>query len=234
MFHRRPTLRETVLLSCLIGFGGMVLACKWESLSILWLTGLLLPSFVVVIHGCINLAYKRWDIGIWHITVRPILILVFYFIITQPLLLVYFDSSPDEFAIGLQIPKGIPLVDARVSNHESSPNTDFELFQNGQPGMYHADIQIHLPKTGNVYLRAYEITRNTPLTKSSLKENTLRYFLASSEEDDADLYAVNFTISEGDWGQPYAARFEVWLNPADKSPDIKLNEKNFIIEGWMR
>ena len=43
-----------------------------------------------------------------------------------------------------------------------------------------------------------------------------------------------FTIYEGDWGKPYAARFEVWFVPASGGQEKKLVEKNFKIEGWMR
>jgi hypothetical protein len=43
-----------------------------------------------------------------------------------------------------------------------------------------------------------------------------------------------FTIYEGDWGKPYAARFEVWFEPTENGNERKLFEKNFIIEGWQR
>ena len=40
--------------------------------------------------------------------------------------------------------------------------------------------------------------------------------------------------SEGDWGKPYGARFEVWFKADNENEEIKLLEKNFVIEGWMR
>jgi hypothetical protein len=43
-----------------------------------------------------------------------------------------------------------------------------------------------------------------------------------------------FTIYEGDWGKPYAARFEVWFFPDNGGKERKLIEKNFKIEGWQR
>jgi hypothetical protein len=43
----------------------------------------------------------------------------------------------------------------------------------------------------------------------------------------------SFTIYEGDWGNPYAARFEVWYRP-NKGEERKLKSKNFKIEGWQR
>jgi hypothetical protein len=43
-----------------------------------------------------------------------------------------------------------------------------------------------------------------------------------------------FTIYEGDWGKPYAARFEVWFKPDSKGPERKLAERIYKIEGWQR
>ena len=45
--------------------------------------------------------------------------------------------------------------------------------------------------------------------------------------------ATDFTIYEGDWGKPYAARFELWFKPVNGGHERKLIEKNYKIEGWM-
>lgn len=45
---------------------------------------------------------------------------------------------------------------------------------------------------------------------------------------------ASFTIYEGDWDKPYAARFEVWFVPDSGKPERKLMEKVFKIEGWQR
>jgi len=44
----------------------------------------------------------------------------------------------------------------------------------------------------------------------------------------------HFTIYEGDWGRPYAVRFEVWFRPDNNGQERKLIEKIYKIEGWMR
>jgi hypothetical protein len=42
-------------------------------------------------------------------------------------------------------------------------------------------------------------------------------------------------ILEGDWGQFYGARIEVWFKPDDiNKPERKLMIKNYIVQGWMR
>jgi hypothetical protein len=42
------------------------------------------------------------------------------------------------------------------------------------------------------------------------------------------------TIFEGDWGEPYAARFEVWFDPDSGQADRKLAQRVYKIEGWQR
>jgi hypothetical protein len=45
----------------------------------------------------------------------------------------------------------------------------------------------------------------------------------------------NFTIYEGDWDKYYVARFELWYKPLDTTKDeMKLLEKNYLIDGWTR
>ena len=43
-----------------------------------------------------------------------------------------------------------------------------------------------------------------------------------------------FTIYEGDWGDYYVARIEVWHRNATTKEETKLMEKNYRVEGWMR
>ena len=43
----------------------------------------------------------------------------------------------------------------------------------------------------------------------------------------------HFTVYEGDWGHPYAARFELWFRN-ENGHETKLAKKNYKIEGWMR
>ena len=43
-----------------------------------------------------------------------------------------------------------------------------------------------------------------------------------------------FTIFEGDWGEYYAVRVEVWHCDASTKKETKLLEKIYRMEGWMR
>ena len=56
----------------------------------------------------------------------------------------------------------------------------------------------------------------------------------SDEPEELFFSNTHFTIYEGDWGKPYAARFEVWFTSESGDSDRKLMEKVFKIEGWQR
>ena len=87
---------------------------------------------------------------------------------------------------------------------------------------------------GTVYLRAYEVTRKTRLSEDRLYESSNERVGWSGSPDELFLYNTHVTINEGDWGQPYAARFELWFKPESGTPERKILERNFKIEGWQR
>lgn len=84
---------------------------------------------------------------------------------------------------------------------------------------------------GTVLFKAYEITQNTRLSKGGLSKSSS--VPVSNLSDSLKRFGTNdhFTIYEGDWGKPYAARFELWYKP-EKGEEKKLTENNYIIEGW--
>ena len=85
-----------------------------------------------------------------------------------------------------------------------------------------------------IYLKAFEITQDTRLSESELKEHSNEYIGWSDNPDELFYSNTHFTIYEGDWGKPYAARFEIWFIPDSGAPERKLMGKNFKIEGWQR
>jgi len=142
----------------------------------------------------------------------------------------------DHFANGLEIPENIalniPKDSITAGNHK---NLDFEIYKSFQPGIYTYAVWLKNPEPGTIYLRAYEVTQNTPLSAERLPE---RSSVAIKAIDTLSRYSLkkddSFTIYEGDWGQYYAARFELWYAPADGGKEKKLAEKIYKIEGWMR
>ena len=109
-----------------------------------------------------------------------------------------------------------------------------ELSESFQWGLYNAAVRCNPGKPGRVYLKAFEITRNYPLSTDRLKSATNEWGGWSDDPGQQFLSETHFTICEGDWGQFYGARFEVWFEPDDGSDESKLLERNFKIQGWMR
>ena len=113
-----------------------------------------------------------------------------------------------------------------------SPSLDL---RNGmQPGIYESRIRVNPGETGRIYLKAFEVTKGTPLSESRLKERSNEWVGWSSDPNELFLSNTDFTIYEGDWGKPYAARFEVWFQPDSGAMERKLLEKVYKIEGWQR
>lgn len=109
------------------------------------------------------------------------------------------------------------------------------MLQNGmQPGMYVARYTLNPGEPGLVYLKAFEVTQGTPLSTDSLRAASEKPMTWSKEPSEKFGAKAGFMIYEGDWGKPYAARFEVWFKPESGAPERKLAESVFKIEGWMR
>lgn len=107
-----------------------------------------------------------------------------------------------------------------------------DLYQGLQPGLYQARIWANPGAPGRVFLKAYEITQGTPLSAKRLATASSERMGWSADPQALFLADSPITIYEGDWGQPYAARFELWFQPDRGGPARKLLERNFKIEGW--
>lgn len=115
-------------------------------------------------------------------------------------------------------------------------NTDqpFQLLEGMQPGIYGVSYALNPGEPGVVYLKAIEITRGTRLSEERLKSSSETRMTWSPDPAERFGAKSGFTIYEGDWGKPYAARFEVWFKPDSGHPERKLAERVFKIEGWQR
>lgn len=168
------------------------------------------------------------------------------------LALYLFSQTPsaDHFADHLYIPSNIEIY-IPLENHEyqiynatalpqdysraiRQDKPTFNLINSFQPGLFESEIWINPGEAGSIYLKAYEVTKNTPLSSYQLKKNTFKKITWSS--DPKELFHANssFTIYEGDWGKPYAARFEIWFISDSEKNERKLLDKTFQIEGWQR
>ena len=116
--------------------------------------------------------------------------------------------------------------------HGEAP--DIFLKDGMQGGIYSVRILANPGEPGLVYLKAFEVTNGTPLSQGRLPgTSSLRL---GWSDNPGELYSgtTEITIYEGNWGQFYAARFELWFKPDSGAPERKLAEKVFRIQGWQR
>ena len=119
----------------------------------------------------------------------------------------------------------------RLAGDDGQP---FRLLEGMQPGIYGVAYSLNPGEPGVVYLKAFEVTQGTPLSASRLRGKSETRMTWSENPAERFGAKAGFTVYEGDWGKPYAARFEVWFKPDSGKVERKLAERVFKIEGWQR
>ncbi len=214
----------------------------------------IIPSYLFIIcgimflsiAGTIQLFNKKWLAGILNLGLSCFTLFIMIALLLS--VMTMFGPDTDTFADNLELPKNVKLnkpIDSEMGDNFKmiKPNSktetikdkiDFELYNSFQPGLYEYDLWIDSKESGIIFLKAYEITQEIQLSNPELQEssrvrinNTNGVVQKFSTKDD-------FTIYEGDWGKPYGARFEIWFKSDKSKKEIKIFEKNYIIEGWMR
>jgi hypothetical protein len=151
------------------------------------------------------------------------------------------QEQPDHWADNLTIPTNIKIdnpIDIGFREKNTTPSivkeTNLQLYNAFQPGLYEYDFWIGKIESGTIYLKAFEITQNIELSSDRLLERSA-IKIVNPTDNIMKFGTTNiFTIYEGDWGKPYAARFEVWFKPDSGTIERTLFTKNYKIEGWMR
>ena len=156
-----------------------------------------------------------------------------------------YQTEPDKFADNLKIPTNIQIdnpIDISTK-YKKKPErriyrkiekTELMLYNDFQPGMYKYLFWSNKIEKGTIYLKAYEITQNYKLSEYDLRKKSTVDIFNPTDSIMCFESKSHFTIYEGDWDKPYAARFEVWYMPDNGGQERKLLEKNFKIEGWQR
>lgn len=119
-------------------------------------------------------------------------------------------------------------------NNIHNGQASLELTNSFQPGIYDARIWVNPGEAGMVYLKTFEVTKGIPLSKVRLKTSSNEWIGWSNNADELFYSNSHITIYEGDWGKPYAARFEVWFVPDSGKEERKILDRVFKIEGWQR
>ncbi|RQO40812.1 hypothetical protein DBR39_07695 [Chryseobacterium sp. KBW03] len=192
----------------------------------------LLITFIL---GIIRIVKKDYLKGILQILSTVILAVLTYGYFSFALMFYPYDF----FAEGLKIPDNIkfekPLKLNDAKDKINTNQQDFILYDYFQSGIYKYDLFLNKIEKGKVYLKIFEITKNQKLSERSIKEES--QIEVENKTDELKKFELKdeFTIFEGDWGQFYGARIEVWFKPDDiNKPERKLMIKNYIVQGWMR
>ena len=140
--------------------------------------------------------------------------------------------STDFFADDLEIPKNIKFEKPKdeIDTLTIQKENTFEIKNGSQPGIYEYYFLFNPKEKGKLYLKAFEITQNIPLSEERIKEKTI---IEITPNDSLQLFHNEFIIYEGDWGKFYGSKISVYFKP-DNKPEQKLIDKNYIVEGWMR
>lgn len=152
------------------------------------------------------------------------------------------QSMPDTYADNLKIPSNVEINEPLDQTEPTNINyIDFYIYNSFQPGLYEYSFWTKQIDRGRIYLKAFEVTKNDPLSVDEVEENSA--ISVYNPTDSLVMFQMNpensrdskhFTIYEGDWGKPYAARFELWFVPDNGAKERKLIEKIYKIEGWQR
>lgn len=112
-------------------------------------------------------------------------------------------------------------------------NTYLQIWNDCQGGLYKYDFYYGGLESGEIFLRCYEVTSNTPLSEDRLIEQS-RVKISPQKQFGKVVNKQSFAIYEGDWDDYYAARVEVWFKSSETNKECKLMEKVYRVEGWMR
>lgn len=147
-------------------------------------------------------------------------------------ILIFAYSPPDYYGANKEIPKEIEFSEPLKSlplNQEYELH-DLVLTYYVQPGIYKYYTDYTPKETGHFYVRAYEITSNDRLSGERIKERSK----CMVENLEPKIHEGEFTIYEGDWGDKYGSRIELWFQPSNGMHEYKIYERNYIVEGWQR
>jgi hypothetical protein len=140
----------------------------------------------------------------------------------------------DFYASNLSIPENIKIHTPKDSITKVwDPNDKFEIYNDVQPGIYSYETAFNTIEQGTIYLKAYEVTKNDQLSAERILMRTSLEVENTSDTLRRYHSKESFTIYEGDWGDHYAARFELWFKP-ENGNERKITEKIYKVQGWQR
>jgi hypothetical protein len=166
------------------------------------------------------------------------LIMAYSFIVS-----VLMSDHKDHFADHLKMPKGIEInepvyigyrqaFDDSLLKMDNFKGADFQLYDGSESGSFEYDFWSGRLADGEIYLKAFEVTKGTALSEDDLSNSTQLHVGNPNDHIFVWKSTSRFKIYEGDHNKPYAARFELWFKPAEGTAERKLCQKVYEIVGW--
>lgn len=109
---------------------------------------------------------------------------------------------------------------------------DILLYDNLRPGTYKYDVFLNKIEKGKVYLKIFDFNTNRILSAAEVKKKSqIDVFNSTNELKEFNL-DDDFIVEEGDWGNYYGSKVEVWFKPEDDTkPERRILSKNYVIQG---
>jgi len=192
-----------------------------------WIIDLSLTLFFINVIGNIISSIVQIVIKKWYFIFPQLLLTAFLFYYT---IIIFTFSPPDYYGAHKEIPYGIQIYEPNEENSNLKELDEFDLIISGWGGNYNYYTDFDIKEKGFFYIKAYELTSNDRLSETRIKEQSK----IQVNNFNRKIYEKRFTIYEGEWGDKYGSRIELWFQPSNDKKEYKITERNYIIEGWMR
>ena len=229
-------LAALMVLDCIIMIANLSVIVAFADCLSLCTVILILVSWVVL------LISKHWKKCLYSFLITILVVCA----LSIPMVFInLYVPIPDDFGRKHSIPDGLEYTIPFEENSKptvviDSLDTDtyLQIWNDFQGGIYKYDFYYGALPAGEISLRCYEATKNIRLSaKTAWGDRIYESSKVAIDSTSSFSKLVNkqgFTIYEGDWGDYYAARIEVWHKNAQTGQETKLMEKVYRVEGWMR
>jgi hypothetical protein len=177
-----------------------------------------------IISSIVQIINRKWFLIFPQLGITAFL---FYYVV-----IIFTYSPPDYYGANKVIPENINFsipLDSLPSNKDFEMS-DLILSNYSQPGIYKYYTDYRPKEEGHFYIKAFETTSNDRLSEDRMKERSK----IEVDKLETQRYEGEFTIYEGNWGDKYGSRIELWFQPLNGHQEYKITERNYIIEGWQR
>lgn len=212
----------------------------------------LLPLFLSVlllIYGLVRRKSQQLKRFIIPFAINNLVFMLILLVSLPSILESVFCPPPDPFGKQHPIPEGFaynePIraftatrdpVEGPVDSTDES--THLQVWEDGQGGLYKYNFYAKNLPAGKIWLKAYEATEDIPLRdKHGFRTGNVRYSeieINGCDHFERVVEKQKFMIQDGDWGDYYAVRVEVWFKDSKTRKKRKLMEKVYRMQGWMR